>query len=193
MIQQRIAEPIVDEPVPLAEFVGVWEQIVDVLVPLTMEDDVGVVRSLPLERVQNRVLEQITEFTQFLGERVQNRTMDQTAVFRVPRILEAAVEVVPSTPQGACAGAVYGFPCASDLEAVVEVVPSTPQECVQNRTRKLFVGVPAPHIMEKTARKVKCTGKAYTVPHHRYDRLAHWILWVSTSRATSSTCLELEM
>ena len=51
VIQQRIVEPIVDEPVPLAEFGGVWEQIVDVVVPRTMEDDVGVVRSTPQERV----------------------------------------------------------------------------------------------------------------------------------------------
>ena len=37
VIQQRIVEPIVDEPVPLAEFVGVWEQIVDVPVPRIWE------------------------------------------------------------------------------------------------------------------------------------------------------------
>ena len=44
VIQQRIVEPIVDEPVPLAESVGVWEQIVDVPVLRTLEDDVGVVK-----------------------------------------------------------------------------------------------------------------------------------------------------
>ena len=52
VIQQRIVEPIVDEPVPLAEFMGVWEQIVDVPVLRTMEDDVGVVRFTPQEHVQ---------------------------------------------------------------------------------------------------------------------------------------------
>ena len=88
MIQQRIVEPIVE---PLAEFVVVWEQIVDVPVPRTMEDDV--VRSTPQERVQNRTLEQIVDFPvpQILEvyagivraapqERVQNRIPDPTFV-----------------------------------------------------------------------------------------------------------------
>ena len=61
VIQQRIVEPIVDGPVPLAEFVGVWEQIVDVPVLRTMEDDVGVVRFTPQERVQNRTPEQVMD------------------------------------------------------------------------------------------------------------------------------------
>ena len=47
VIQQRIVEPIVDGPVQLAEFVGVWEQIVGFPVLRTMEDDVGVVRFIP--------------------------------------------------------------------------------------------------------------------------------------------------
>ena len=52
----------------------------------------------------------------------------------------------------------------------MEVVPPTPQERVQNRPRKLFVDVPVPHIKEKIAGKVKCTGKVFTVPHHRDDQ-----------------------
>ena len=76
VIQQRIVEPIVDEPVPLAEFVGVWEQIVDVPVLLTMEDDFGVVR-----------------FT--LQERVQNRTQEQTVDSSMPQITEDGLPIVP--------------------------------------------------------------------------------------------------
>ena len=62
------------------------------------------------------------------------------------------------------------FPVPRILETVVEVLPSTPQVRVQNRTRKLFVDVPVPHIKEKIAGKAKCTGKVFTVPHHRDDQ-----------------------
>ena len=46
----------------------------------------------------------------------------------------------------------------------MEVVPSTPQERVQEQIMD-FV----PHIKETFAGKVKCTGKVFTVPHHRDD------------------------
>ena len=62
------------------------------------------------------------------------------------------------------------FPVPRIMEAAVEVVPSTPQERVQNRPRKLFVDVPVPHIKEKIAGKVMRTGKVFTVPHHRDDQ-----------------------
>ena len=52
------------------------EQIVDVPVPQIQDDGL-----------------------QFVSERVQNRTPEQIMDFLVPRILEAVVEVVPSTPQ----------------------------------------------------------------------------------------------
>ena len=83
-------------------------------------------------------------------ERVQNRTQEQTS----ERVQEQIMD----------------FPVPRIIEAVVEVLPSTPQERVQNRTRKLFVDVPVPHIKEKIAGKVKCTGKVFTVPHHRDDQ-----------------------
>ena len=113
VIQQRIVEPIVDGPVQLAEFVGAWEQIVDVLVARTMEDDVGVVRFTPQERVQNCTPEQV---------------MDSP----VPQIIEAVlpdhIAGIPcasdhggqlavrttGTRAKSCCGADCGFPCASD-------------------------------------------------------------------------------
>ena len=94
---------------------------------------------------------------------------EQIADSPVPRVLEAVGEVVPSTPQNRTQEQIMDFPVPRILEAAVEVVPSTPQECVQNRTRKLFVDVPVLHIKEKIAEKVKCTGKVFTVPHHRDD------------------------
>ena len=174
----------------------VGEQIVDVPVPQIQGD---VVQHVP-ERVQSRTLEQITKFPvpQILEESVQNRTPEQIMDFPVPRIMEAVVEVVPSTPQERVLEQIMDFPVPRIMEAVVEVVPSTPQErvleqimdfpmprimeaamevlpstpqeCVQNRTRRLFVDVPVPHIKEKIAGKVKCTGKVFTVPHHCDDQ-----------------------
>ena len=151
VIQQRIVEPIVDEPVPLAEFVGVWEQIVDVPVPRTVEDDVGVVRSTPQERVQNRVLEQIAEFPvpQFLEERVQNRTLEQTVGSPVPQITEEIVERVQL---------VYDSPVLQIMEAIVEnrfpellddvPVPQIAEAIVENRILEQTVGSPVPQLME---------------------------------------------
>ena len=56
-----------------------------------------------------------------------------------------------------------------------------PHECVQNRSRKLFVDVPVPHTKEKIMESVRVlpqervqnrvtlTGKVFTVRHHRGD------------------------
>ena len=137
VIQQRIVEPIVDGPVPLAEFVGVWEQIVDVPVLRTMEDDVGVVRSTPQERVQNRVLEQIVgvlvPHTMEDGlpvvpqERVLHRTQEQIVGVPVPQIVE---ERVQHRTQEQIADSLV----PPIMEAVL---PSAPQERVQNLTQEL--------------------------------------------------------
>ena len=98
VIQQRIVEPIVDGPVQLPEFVGVWEQIVDVPVLRTMEDDVGVVRFTPQERVQNRTPEQVMDspVPQIIEnslpfapqEHVQCRVPEQAVGVLVPQITE---------------------------------------------------------------------------------------------------------
>ena len=79
----------------------------DVLVPRTMEDDVGVVCSTPQERVQNLLLEPSTEFpcaSVFGGARAESYV-----------------------------GADNGIPCASDIGGSHGIVPSSPQESVQNR------------------------------------------------------------
>ena len=134
VIRQRIVEPIVDEPVPLAEFVGVWEQIVDVPVPRSMEDDVGVVRSTPQERVHYCELEQITELPvpQFLGERVQDRTPEHG--IPVPQFVEERVQ--NRTPE-----LVVDVSVPQIVEVSVDIVPSTPQELAQNLVGEQIVGV----------------------------------------------------
>ena len=116
VIQQRIVEPIADEPVPLSEFVVIGavpvpqitddigegvllapqehlqnrtqEQITEFPVPPVLEALVDVVRSTPQEHVQNRTPEQTTEFPvrHIMEERMQNRTLDQISEFRVLRI-----------------------------------------------------------------------------------------------------------
>ena len=85
--------------------------------------------------------------------------------------------------------------CLRIMEAVGEVVPSTTQERVLNRPRKLFVDVPVPQHLGENCRE----GQVHWQSVHCASSivmtwLAHWILWVSTSRAwTNSTCLVLEM
>ena len=61
LFQQCIVEPIVDEPVPLAEFVGVWEEIGEQIgaVPVPLTDDIGEVTQHAPERMHARVGEQI--------------------------------------------------------------------------------------------------------------------------------------
>ena len=84
----------------------------------------------------------------------------------MPRIVEAVVEVLPSTPQervqNRTSEQIVGVPVPQIIE---DSLPVVPQERVQNRPRKLFVDVPVPHIKDKTAGKVKCTGEVFTVPH----------------------------
>ena len=112
--------------------------------------------------------------------------------------MEAVGEVVPSKTQERVLNRtqeqISDFPLPQITEAVVEVVPPTPQERVQNRPRKLFVDVPVLHIKEKIAWKVKCTGKVFTVPHHR-DDLACTLdtVGLHIKGRTSSTCLVLQM
>ena len=83
VIQQRIVEPIVDEPVPLAEFVGEWEQIVDVPVPWTIEDEVDQIAGFPVPQVtENSRLPCPCASDQELC--VQNRVAEQIVGIPVP-------------------------------------------------------------------------------------------------------------
>ena len=76
-------EPIVDEPVPLAEFVGEWEQIVDVPVPRTIEDEVDQIAGIPVPQITEDGLPIVPQ------ERVQLRTQEQIVDVLVPQITEA--------------------------------------------------------------------------------------------------------
>ena len=87
VIQQRIVEPIVDGPVQLAEFVGVWEQIVDVPVPRTTEDDVDQIVGIPVPQLMEAVVEVTPQ------ERMQNRMPVQIVDVPVPQIMEATFAV----------------------------------------------------------------------------------------------------
>ena len=171
VIQQRIVEPIVDEPVPLAEFVGVWEQIVDVPVLRTMEDDVGVVRFTPQEHVQYRVPEQavgvlvplITEdgLPIVPQERVLNRVAEQISGVRVPQIIEDSLPVVPQERvQNRTSEQIRGF---LEPQVMEYGLPAVPQECVQNRTPEQLVDVPVPQIMEAIAEN-RFPGQLVDVP-----------------------------
>ena len=104
----------------------------------------------------------------------QQRVWEHVGAVPVPQIWELVGEVVQLSPQERVQNCtqeqITEFPVPQILEAVGQVLPSTPQDRVHNRTRKLFVDVPVPHIKEKIAGKVKCTGKVFTVPHHRDDR-----------------------
>ena len=67
------------------------------------------------------------------------------------------------------------------MEAAVEIVPSTPQVRVQNRMQEQIVDMPVPLVTEKMLADVfglpqervhnraTYTGKVFTVPHHRDD------------------------
>ena len=136
VIQQRIVEPIVDGPVPLAEFVGVWASLC--LGPC-MEDDAGAVRFTPQERVQNRMLEQ---------------TMDSP----VPQIMEDSLPVVPhERVQNRTQEQIVGVPVPQIMEAPVDVVVTTPQERVQNRTLEQIVDFLVPQNMGDYAGVVRAT------------------------------------
>ena len=172
VIQQRIVEPIVDEPVPLAEFVGEWEQIVDVPVPRIIEDDVDQIAGIPVpqitgnslpfvpqERVQNRVAEQIVGIPvpQLMEavvevtpqERVQNRMPVQIVDVPVPQITENSLPFVPQERVQNCTlEQIVGVPAPQLNEAPVDVVLSTPQERVQNCMPVQIVDVPVPQLIE---------------------------------------------
>ena len=150
VIQQRIVEPIVDGPVQLAEFVGVWEQIVDVPVLRTMEDDVGVVRFTPQERVQNRTHEQISPMPQLVEECVHNRTPEQIVDFPVPQIMEAAVDFLLPSPQERVQN------CLSE-QIVGFHVPQIVEECVQNRAQEQNADSTVPQFMEAAVEN--CVGE----------------------------------
>ena len=156
MIQQRIVEPIVDEPVLLAEFVGVWEQIVDVPVLRTMEDDVGVVRFTPQERVQNRTPVQVMDFPvpQIIEnslpfapqEHVQYRVPEQAVGVLVPLITEDGLLGVPQER-------VQNRMLVDTVGVLVPQItqdglPIVPQERVLNRVVEQISGVPVPQIIE---------------------------------------------
>ena len=78
LFQQCIVEPIVDEPVPLAEFVGVWEEIVEQVVAVPVP----------------QITEDILEVTLRAPERMHARVGDQIVDFAVPLILEKIVEAI---------------------------------------------------------------------------------------------------
>ena len=90
------------------------------------------VRAPSQERVLNRTQEQIMGLCVLFmrapsQERVLNRTQEQIMDFPVPRIMEAAVEVVHA-----------------------------PQECVQNRTPEQLVDEPVPQIAEEIVERPHC-------------------------------------
>ena len=126
--------------------------------------------------MQNLTQEQIVGFLvpQIVQESVQNCTLEQVLASPVPQTMEAVVEVFPPTPQECLQSRmqeqIMDFPVLQNTEDVAGVVRATPQERVQNRPRKLFVDVPVPHIMGQIAGKVMCTGKVFTVLHHRDDQ-----------------------
>ena len=142
------------------------EQIEGVLVPYITEDGFPVV---PQEREQNRFPEQIMDSLCLSSWRQQNHTKEQIADTPVPQIMEAVVEVLPSTPQERVqirtSELTMIFPVPQIvqnrfpeqimdsrvpqiMEAVVEVLPSTPQERVLNRTQEQIADTPVPQIME---------------------------------------------
>ena len=123
VIQQRIVKPIA---VPLAEFVGVWEQIGAVPVP-QISDAIGEgVLLAPQERVPNRTLESTTEFP---CASEHGGSCGSWACYTTGACTES------------CADQIVDLPVPLITEKIVADVFGLPQERVQNRatyTGKVF-------------------------------------------------------
>ena len=98
-------------------------------------------------------------------ERVLNRTQEQIVGVPVPRIMEAPVDVVLSTPlervQHRTQELIADFPVPQNMEDYAGIKRAFPQECVQYRFPEPIVDVCAVY-----------TGKVFTVKlrHHRDDQ-----------------------
>ena len=131
----------------------VGEQIVDCPLPQIME---AVWPSTPWERVQNRTPELIMDppVPQLQDATLPSTPQEQIMDSRVPQIMEAVVQVLPSTPQERVQNCtqeqIADTPVPQIMEAVGEVVLTTPQECVQNRTPEQIVDLPVSQIVQES-------------------------------------------
>ena len=134
-----------------------------------MKDIVEGVQRFSGKRVQNSVVEQIggapapqepiVEGVQVIPQERENRTQEQLVDVPVPRITEAAVEVVRDIPLERVLNRtpeqIVDVPLPPIMEAPVDVVRATPQDRVQNRTPEPIVEVPVPRIMEAAVEVVR--------------------------------------
>ena len=146
LFQQRTVEPIVDEPVPLAEFVGVWEAI---------GEQIGAV---PVPQITD----DIGEVTQRVPERMHARVGEQIVDIAVPLILEKIVEMILLVPleriNDQIVEQIVAVLVPQVKEDIVEVTQPVLQERVQNRVGEQILGVPVPQIKEGLVDGVLVTG-----------------------------------
>ena len=139
------------------------------------------------------------------AERVQNRTPEQIVDVPVPQLMEAIVEVLPSSPQERVQNRtpeqIVDVPVPRIMETIVEVLPSSPQERVQNCTPEQIVDVPVPRTIEAIVEQISVVPQTAgriawacaSTRAFRADPRTTCGCGLQTKVWTGTTCFDLEM
>ena len=115
-------------------------QIVDVLVPLIMEEIVKAGNAVPRERIAQRICEQIVDVG---GSQIAEQDTEAPKTSSGDRTVQRAVEQIPDVP------------VPEVVTRLLEVPKIIPQDRIQQRTVEQIVDAPVPQVVEELAEVFK--------------------------------------